>query len=94
MIKTRLNLADAVEDLAPAPPPCFLNHLSWREYLKSAAAAQNHKGEPRVIVIVNGNPEFDLTMNYCLDCTEKKSVEMMAKGRCDPDHLKKLATKA
>lgn len=90
MIRTRINLADAVQDLAPAPPPCFLNRTAWLEYLKSAAAAQNHKGEPRVIAIVNGEPAFDMALNYCADCTEKKSVEMMGKGRCDPDHLKKL----
>ena len=40
----RLNLSDAVDDLAPPPPPCFFNRGSWIAYLKSAAAAQNHKG--------------------------------------------------
>lgn len=94
MTRTRLNLDDAVDDLAPPPPACFLNRMSWREFLKSAASVQNHKGEPRVIKIVDGNPEFDLSLNYCADCTQIKSVEMMAKGRCDPDHLKKMAAKA
>lgn len=40
----RLNLSDAVDDLALPPPPCFFNRSSWMLYLKSAAAAQNHKG--------------------------------------------------
>ena len=52
----RINLNDAVADLHPAPPPCFLNRLEWVEYLKSAAAVQNHKGEPRVILVVDGEP--------------------------------------
>lgn len=33
----RLNLSDAVDDIAPlAPPPCFHNRESWLQYLKSA----------------------------------------------------------
>lgn len=86
----RLNLADAVEDLAPTPPKCFLNHLAWREYLKSAATSQSHKGEPKVIKIVGGQPAFDFGFPFCADCTQVKSVEMMAQGRCDPDFLKNL----
>lgn len=89
--RQRLNLSDAVDDLAPPPPPCFLNRNTWREYLKSAAAVQNHKGEPVVIRWVNGSPEFAMDHNYCADCTEQKSVEMMAKDRCEPQFLTILA---
>lgn len=90
----RINLSDAVDDLAPAPPPCFLNRISWREYLKSAAAAQNSRHEPKVILIAqDGAATFNFAFDICEDCTQKKSVEMMALGRCKPDFLKELGEK-
>lgn len=40
----RLNLSDAVDDLAPLEqPPCFHNRESWLQYLKSAAETQNRR---------------------------------------------------
>lgn len=89
--RQRLNLSDAVDDLAPPPPPCFLNRTSWREYLKSAAAAQNQKGEPTVILFKNGEPRFNYLLPFCADCTMEKSVEMMAKDRCEPKFLVTMA---
>lgn len=84
----RLNLSDAVDDLAPPPPPCFFNRSSWMLYLKSAAAAQNHKGsQPVIIVAADGEPAFNARLNYCADCTQAKSLEMQGKGRCNPYHL-------
>ena len=90
MEKTRLNLKDAVLDLAPPPPPCFLSHLQWREYLVSAAASQNVRGEPKLIRIVNGDPQLNREYPFCEDCTQAKSHEMMTKGRCKPDFLKEM----
>ena len=87
-MKVRINLSDAVADLMPPNPPCFKNHIDWGEYLKSAAAVQNHKGEPRVIEIVSGEPQFCKTFNFCVDCTQVKSVEMMTRNRCKPEFLK------
>ncbi len=85
----RLNLSDAVEDLAPIKhPPCFHNRDSWWLYLKSAAATQNHRSNQKVIVIgEDGQPRFNERLNYCADCTQAKSLEMLAQGRCDPHHL-------
>ena len=84
----RLNLSDAVDDLAPPPPPCFFNRGSWIAYLKSAAAAQNHKGsQPVIIVAADGEPAFNTRLSYCADCTQAKSLEMQDKGRCNPYHL-------
>ena len=84
----RLNLSDAVDDLAPPPPPCFFNRSSWMLYLKSAAAAQNHKGsQPVIIVAADGEPAFNTRLSYCADCTQAKSLEMQGKGRCNPYHL-------
>lgn len=84
----RLNLSDAVDDLAPPPPSCFFNRGSWIAYLKSAAAAQNHKGsQPVIIVAADGDPAFNTCLNYCADCTQAKSLEMQGKGRCNPNHL-------
>lgn len=88
----RLNLADAVEDLAPPPPPCFANRYIWREYLKSAAAVQYQRNEQRVILIVDGEPRFNNEMNFCRDCTPSTARAMKSAGRCDPDHLKKDST--
>ena len=77
----RLNLSDAVDDLAPPPLPCFFNRGSWIAYLKSAAAAQNHKGsQPVIIVAADGEPAFNTRLNYCADCTQAKSLEMQGKG--------------
>lgn len=86
----RLNLSDAVDDLAPAPPPCFTNRIEWLEYLRSAAACQNHKGEPKVIFMVNGEASFNKGFTFCVDCTQVKSYAMSEKGLCNPDHLKAL----
>ncbi len=84
----RLNLSDAVDDLAPPPPPCFFNRGSWIACLKSAAAAQNHKGsQPVIIVAADGEPAFNTRLSYCADCTQAKSLEMQDKGRCNPYHL-------
>ena len=85
----RLNLSDAVDDLVPiTPPPCFFNRSSWSLYLKSAAASQNHKGSQKVIIIgADGEPMFNERLNYCADCTQAKSLQMLNKGRCDPYHL-------
>lgn len=90
-MKVRINLHDAVDDLAPAPPPCFFNKLHWIEYLKSAAASQNNKGEQKVILVRDCEPVFNFGYNICVDCTQIKSVEMMARGQCNPDFLKALA---
>lgn len=88
--KTRLNLRDAVLDLAPPPPPCFQNRIHWREYLVSAAASQNVRGEPKVVHIINGDPVLNLDYPFCADCTQHKSLEMTRQGRCNPDYLKGL----
>ena len=87
---SRCNLRDAVSDLAPPAPPCFLNATHWREYLASAAATQNVRGEPKVIIIVNGEPTFNFDYPFCADCTQMKSHEMEKRGLCKPDFLKEL----
>lgn len=94
MTRPRLNLSDAVDDLAPPPPPCFLNRASWKEYLKSGAAVQNHKGEPKVILLVDGSPAFNHALDFCSDCSTSQRASMVKQSRCDPAHLKKLTTPA
>lgn len=90
--KYRINLKDAVDDLAPPSPKCFVNHIQWREYLQSAAAAQNVRGEPKVILIASdGAAAFNRNFPFCVDCTQIKSFEMMAKGLCNPSFLKENA---
>ena len=90
-MRVRLNLSDAVHDLAPTAPLCFCNRATWLEYLKSAAASQNHAGEPKVILVINGEPSFNRDFNFCEDCTQIKSVEMIGKSRCDPLFLKRAS---
>ena len=86
-----LNLADAVDDTAPVPPPCFLNTTIWREYLKSAAKVQHSKGEQVVIMFGRDRePVFNRGFNYCEDCNTGTAGDMARAGRCDPNHLLNL----
>lgn len=87
----RMNLSDAVDDLAPPPPPCFENRMLWRDYLKSAATAQYSKGEQRVILLVNDEPQFNTGFNFCRDCDSDTRASKQRAGRCNPRHLKDLA---
>lgn len=89
--KIRINLADAVDDMAPEPPPCFHNRMLWIEYLKSAAAAQNQKDEPKLFLCgPDGAVRLNWNFPFCADCTQAKSLEMDSQGRCKPDFLKTL----
>ena len=83
----RLNLSDAVDDLAPEHPPCFHNRRSWLEFLKSAAAVQNQRDEQTVIAIVTGQPTFNTGYDYCCDCLVSRARLMEKEGRCNPNHL-------
>lgn len=87
-MKVRINLSDAVDDLAPAPPPCFLNRSQWIGYLKSAAAAQNQKDEPKIIVIREDEPTINTDFDFCVDCTQATKTKMQASNRCKPDWMK------
>jgi hypothetical protein len=84
----RLNLSDAVDDLAPPPPPCFLNRNEWIEYLKSCAASQNDGESPKIILITNKGPQINYLYPFCADCTQIHSLAMTKEGRCKPDFLK------
>lgn len=89
--KIRINLKDAVDDLAPPPPPCFYNRSSWMQYLQSAAGAQNQRNEPPVIQIAkDGAATFNWDFPFCADCTQIKSLEMTRAGRCSPHYLVNL----
>lgn len=94
MTKCRINLKDAVDDLAPPPPLCFFNLGSWMQYLQSAAAAQNQRNEPVVIIVAqDGAATFNFDFPMCADCTQVKSLEMTRQGRCNPQHLTNLKEK-
>jgi len=81
----RMNLTDCVNDVAPKHPPCFLNQIHWLEYLKSAASCQNHKGEQKVILLVDGNVTFNKQLDFCQDCESREHQKM--RGTCKPNHL-------
>ena len=92
--KSRINLKDAVDDLAPPPPRCFFNRGSWMQYLQSAAAAQNQRNEPVVILVAqDGAGTFNFDFPMCADCTRVKSLEMTRQGRCNPEYLVSLKEK-
>ena len=89
--KSRINLKDAVDDLAPPPPSCFFNRGSWMQYLQSAAAAQNQRNEPVVILVAqDGAATFNFDFPLCADCSRVKSLEMTRQGRCNPQYLVNL----
>ena len=89
--KCRINLKDAVVDLAPQPPPCFFNRSGWMQYLQSAAAAQNQRNEPVVILVAqDGAATFNFDFPLCADCSKVKSLEMTHQGRCNPEYLVNL----
>lgn len=89
--KCRINLKDAVDDLAPPPPPCFFNRSGWMQYLQSAAAAQNQRNEPAVILVAqDGAGTFNFDFPLCADCSQVKSLEMTRQGRCNPEYLVNL----
>ena len=92
--KTRINLKDAVDDLAPPPPSCFFNRSGWMQYLQSAAAAQNQRNEPVVILVAqDGAAAFNFDFPLCADCSRVKSLEMTRQGRCNPQYLTDLKEK-
>lgn len=87
-------LTDCVEDFAPlVPPPCFPSRTGWLEYLKSGAMAQNHRGEPKVIVfdVVDGKRQykFNNEFNFCEDCDRRTQRQMQADGKCQPKFLQR-----
>jgi hypothetical protein len=86
--KPRLNMIDAVRDLAPSPPPCFLNRSHWRQYLESAAKAQNQRREPKVIIMTASQPAFNRDFPFCADCTQAKKMDMAQKDKCQPNWLR------
>ena len=83
-----MNLKDAVTDLCPAPPPCFLNYTSWREYLQSAAGAQNQRSEPKIIIVIKGEPTINTEFDYCIDCTTGTRQKMVKADKCKPDWMR------
>ena len=92
--KSRINLKDAVDDLAPPPPSCFFNRGSWIQYLQSAAAAQNQRNEPVVILVArDGAATFNFDFPMCADCTQVERLEMTRQGRCNPEYLVSLKEK-
>ena len=86
-MKVRINLKDAVDDLAPAPPLCFLNKVHWIEYLYSAAASQNNRGEQKIILIVEGEPVINKAYDFCEDCTAHHRRAMVKVNQCHPDWM-------
>ncbi len=61
------------------------------QYLQSAAAAQNQRNEPVVILVAqDGAATFNFDFPLCADCSRVKSLEMTRQGRCNPKYLTDL----
>lgn len=90
-----------VIELAPVAPPCFPTRLGWLEYLVAAAQAQKPgmrecmrggPGEDGPLVFEAGKPvRLNYELNFCADCLEPYRAEQRKRGKCNPDHLRRLS---
>jgi hypothetical protein len=85
-----VNVKDAIEDLAPEPPPCFKGAVEWREYLVSAAKSQVI-GRRETVVLIRSDRAINPAFNFCRDCDKAYKRAMQADGRCVPDFLRDTA---
>ena len=83
-----MNRRDTVTDLAPRPPPCFLNRAAWVEYLQAAAQAQGDS-EPKILLIAKGEARINYDYPFCDDCDE--AFKARAGSKCQPNFLKDQA---
>lgn len=88
-----MNLSDAIDDLAPPPPPCFVNRIAWIEYLKSCAQSRRNGRAKKIIIVRDGVPQINPNYRFCADCTQIHSLAMSKVGKCQPDFLKSQVTK-
>ena len=64
------------------------------QYMQSAAAAQNQRNEPVVILVAqDGAATFNFDFPLCADYSQVKSLEMTRQGRCNPEYLVSLKEK-
>lgn len=76
--------------LAPTAPPCFSTREQWLSYLEGAHA-EHRMGHGSAPLIASEPPRFNYAMSYCADCTQQHSLKMDRAGKCDPEHLQRLA---
>jgi len=98
LTKPRINVADAVADCAPPPPPCFHNGHIWREYLTTAAEyrasrGSHYKRPSRMVFTIapDGRPTYNPGFDFCQDCTQERATQAETQGRCHPDHFRQVA---
>lgn len=90
--RSLLNRTREVIELAPVSPPCFGARAQWVEWLVAGAAEQRPRHVAGPLLIRPGHPvAFDYRLDFCADCTASHQHAMKRAGRCDPEHLKKLA---
>lgn len=85
-----------IAQLAPTAPPCFEARDIWLSYLTSAAEAwrDGFRSVGPLLYEEGAQPRFNPRFNFCADCSAKHALAMTRTGRCQPDHLKKLAAPA
>jgi hypothetical protein len=100
-MKPRINVADAIADSAPPPPPCFHSGHIWREYLTSAAEYLTSSGHDdkrnrrkAFILMPDGHPVYNPNFDFCKDCLTERAAQAQQDGRCHPDHFRRVATTA
>lgn len=85
--------ARIIISIAPVAPPCFPDRLAWLEFLQESDRAERRRDVLGPLDMRQPQPRFNFDFSFCGDCTAKHAREMGAKGRCDPEHLQKLAPK-
>lgn len=66
--------------VAPPTPACFVDRLSWAEYLAAAMDVKAKSAATRPFAAGRFNERF----SHCTDCTPSYRRQMCAEQRCHP----------
>lgn len=76
----------------PESPPCFRTRQSWIEYVGDAATAQHMRRNDGPLRWSDAGPvEWNPMFRFCDDCPAVHQGRMLLAGKCDPQHLVKVA---
>lgn len=89
---TRDDTAEAIDRLAPPPPPCFDSRQQWHSWL-CASAETGPSPTTSPIQIRNGVAHFNARIGYCQDCPVSYRSEMLKRDRCCPTWVRRQMEK-
>ena len=84
---------DVLIPIIPVAPPCFIDRLTWVEFVVSGDEA-TRVGERGPLDLRKPEPRFNHRWNFCADCLATHALAMQAQGRCNPQHLRHLIASA